>query len=269
MVGITGRSIDESQLDLFTGHRVHIAIFEGPLDLLLYLVRKHEVDIYEVPLASITEEYVAYLRTFEQLNVELAGEFLVVAATLLLIKSRMLLPLQQVEDDEDEDEELDPEQELAQRLLEYRAYKEASEVLEESRRLRERIYLRPAEDDDDMGTGWVLLEEVSLFDLVGVFRELLDRATEPEPQTVVREQVTVGSQIRHMLDALRSASENGLTFAQILTGPLTKLVVIVTFLAVLELIRRQGIHVRQGDDGEIRVYLRRRTASHAQLTDAR
>ncbi|MFQ5810893.1 MAG: segregation and condensation protein A, partial [Armatimonadota bacterium] len=157
MAETPGYAIDESQLDLFTGHRVHIAIFEGPLDLLLYLVRKHEVDIYEVPLAGITEEYVSYLSTLQELNVELAGEFLVVAATLLLIKSRMLLPLERAAEDEDEDE-LDPEQELAQRLLEYRAYKEASELLEESRQLRERIYLRPGEDDDDIGAGWVLLE---------------------------------------------------------------------------------------------------------------
>jgi len=213
MVGTPGEAIDESQLDLFTGHRVTIAIFEGPLDLLLYLVRKHEVDIYEVPLAGITEEYLAYLSALQQLSVDLAGEFLVVASTLLLIKSRMLLPLQDAEED-DEEEELDPEQELAQRLLEYRAYKEASELLEESRQLRERIYLRPGEGETDVGTGWVLLEEVSVFDLVGAFRDLLEQATEPESRTVVREEVTVGSQIGHILDVLGSAPENGLTFAE-------------------------------------------------------
>jgi segregation and condensation protein A len=254
MVQIPKYAIDESQLDLFTGHRVRIAIFEGPLDLLLYLVQKHEVDIYEVPLAKITEEYLAYLGTLQQLSVELAGEFLVVAAALLLIKSRMLLPLEQAE--ADEEEELDPEQELAQRLLEYRAYKEASDLLEESRRLRERIYLRPGEDDDDVGAGWVLLDDVSVFDLVGAFRELLEKATEPEPRTVTREQVTVGFQIRHILAALSAASESGLTFAEVITPPITKLVVIVTFLAVLELIRRRRIHVRQGADGQIRIHPR-------------
>jgi segregation and condensation protein A len=253
MVGTPGEAIDESQLDLFTGHRVTIAIFEGPLDLLLYLVRKHEVDIYEVPLAGITEEYLAYLSALQQLSVELAGEFLVVASTLLLIKSRMLLPLQDTAEDEEE-EELDPEQELAHRLLEYRAYKEASELLEESRRLRERIYLRPGEDEADMGTGWVLLEEVSVFDLVGAFRDLLEQATEPESRTVVREEMTVGSQIGHILRVLSSASENGLTFAETLVGPITKIAVIVTFLAVLELIRRRRIRVRQDPDREIRIY---------------
>ncbi|MFQ5809693.1 MAG: segregation/condensation protein A, partial [Armatimonadota bacterium] len=117
--------------------------------------------------------------------------------------------------------------------------------------------LRPGEDDDDIGAGWVLLEDVSVFDLVGAFRELLEQAAEPETQTVAREEVTVGSQIAHILDSLGSAPEDGLTFAEVLTAPITRLAVIVTFLAVLELIRRRRIGVRQDADRQIRMQLRR------------
>jgi segregation and condensation protein A len=246
---LTRGQADEAQQELFTGYRVRIAIFEGPLDLLLYLVKRNEVDIYEVRVSEITDEFLGYLRTMQELNVELAGDFLVVAASLLLIKSRMLLPLEESAAAEEDEEELDPQIELAERLLAYRTFKEASELLEESRQLRDRIYLRAPAEDGDVGTGFVMLEHVSVFDLVSVFRDLLERATEPPPTILQREAITVAQCIRHVLDALAHAPPAGLTFYEILPEPLTRLMVITTFLAVLELMRRRRIRVKQARPG--------------------
>ena len=238
--------LDDLQPDLFTGHRVKIEIFEGPLDLLLYLVKRSEVDIYEVPLAQITDDYLGYLHTLQELNIELIGEFLVVAATLLLIKSRMLLPLEQARVDEDEEaEEVDPHQELAQRLLEYRTFKEAAELLAESRQLRERIYLRALDPESDVGTGYVLLEDVSVFDLVTAFRDLLARAEAEPVREVPRRRYSVADQIRAILRAVAQGPPEGVTFLEVLAEPLTKALIICTFLAVLELMRRRRIRVIQ------------------------
>jgi len=250
-------SARDIQPDLFSGPPVKIEIFEGPLDLLLYLVKRSEIDIYEVRLAQITDEYLSYLRTMTVLNIELAGEFLVLAAALLLIKSRMLLPLHEAQTDEEE-EEIDAEQELAQRLLEYRTFKEAAELLDESRRWRERIYLRALGPEAGLEGGYVLLEEVSVFDLVAAFRELLARAEEKPVTEVKRRRYTVADRIRYILQALAAAPEEGLTFLELLPDEITKPLVIVTFLAILELIRRRRILVRQESPrAPIRALLRR------------
>ncbi len=250
--------LEDLQPDLFTGHQVKIEIFEGPLDLLLYLVKRSEVDIYEVPLAEITDDYLSYLHALEELNIELVGEFLVVAAALLLIKSRMLLPVEQARvDDEEEAEELDPHQELAQRLLEYRTFRDAAELLAESRQLRERIYLRALAPGSEVGTGYVLLEDVSVFDLVTAFRELLARAEAEPVQELPRRRYTVADQIRAIQRAVASGPPEGVTFLEVLTPPLTKALVIVTFLAVLELMRRQRIRViQEHSEAPIRMVVR-------------
>ena len=143
----------EDQLSLFTGFEVQITIFEGPTDLLLHLVRRQQVDIADVSVAAITGQYLSYLKTLEELNVELAAEFIVVAAHLIYLKSRMLLPVQDDEDDE-EDMDLDPQAELARRLEEYRAYRDAAGLLDESRKLRQKLFLRST-DEDQIGTGLV------------------------------------------------------------------------------------------------------------------
>jgi segregation and condensation protein A len=235
------------QLELFSGPRVTIAIFEGPLDLLLHLVRRQEVDIYELRIAEITGEYLRMLGAMADLSIEVSGEFLVLASTLCLLKSRMLLPSTEIEatDEIDLGDLGDPQVDLAQRLAEYRVYKEAADALEDARRLRQKIYLRAENVDPELHSGPILLEDVSVFDLVAVFQELLSRATEPPMATVPRETVTVRERLHAIMALLQEAGDRALTFYDLVTFPTTRLVVIMTFLAVLELIRRRRILVMQ------------------------
>ena len=217
------------QLDLFTGPRVEISLFEGPLDLLLHLVRRQEVDIYELRIAEITGEYLRMLGTMADLNIEVSGEFLVLASTLCLIKSRLLLPASEAEVVEEEaGEELDPQQQLTKRLNEYRVFREAAEALEEAHSLRQRIYLRAEGLDPELHSGPILLEEISVFDLVSAFQDLLSRASGPPVARLPREAVTVRDRIRDILGALAAAPDQTLTFHDLVTFPTTRLVVIMT-----------------------------------------
>jgi segregation and condensation protein A len=238
------------QLELFTGPRVRISIFEGPLDLLLHLVRREEVDVYELRIAEITGEYLRMLGTMADLSIDVSGEFLVLASTLCLIKSRLLLPASEAEVVEDVLEETeDPQQELTRRLAEYRVFKEAAEALQEAHALRQRIYLRAEGTDPELHSGPIVLEEVSVFDLVSVFQDLLSRASGPPIAQLPREPVTVRDRIQHIVELLAGAPEERRTFYDLVTFPTTRLVVIMTFLAVLELIRRRRLLVHQDHPG--------------------
>jgi segregation and condensation protein A len=249
---------EDGQLDLFTGFPVKVTIFEGPLDLLLHLVKREEVDVQEVEIAPITESYLQYLRTMEQISVDFAAEFVVMAATLLLIKSRSLLPMDPTEEDIEEEaiEEAVTEEELKRRIEEYRSFKEAAEVLRESREMRQRIFLRARGDQDDIGTGFVSLGDVSVFDMVAAIQELLERAKPDPPHRVRRAPITIGEKITDIISRLRGASDRELSFAELVDEPTTKLYIIITFLAVLELIRRQRVRVHQeAPRGQILVQL--------------
>lgn len=239
------------QLELFSGPRVTIAIFEGPLDLLLHLVRRQEVSIYELRIAEITGEYLRMLGAMADLNIEVSSEFLVLASTLCLLKSRLLLPSTEQETTEEEAAEdlEDPQVELAQRLAEYRVFKEAADALEDARRLRQKIYLRAENVDPELHSGPILLEDVSVFDLVAVFQDLLSRATEPPMAMLPRETVTVRDRLHATMGLLQENPERSLTFYDLVTFPTTRIVVIMTFLAVLELIRRRRILVAQEEPG--------------------
>jgi segregation and condensation protein A len=250
---VAGRSKQSliEQLDLFSGPRVTIAIFEGPLDLLLHLVRRQEVSIYELRIAEITGEYLRMLGAMADLNIEVSGEFLVLASTLCLLKSRLLLPSTEAEAPEEAEivDPEDPQVELAQRLAEYRVYKEAADALEDARQLRQRIYLRAENVDPELHSGPILLEDVSVFDLLAVFQELLGRATNPPVATVPRETVTVRDRLHAIMGLLQEDPERALTFYDLVIFPTTRVVVIMTFLAVLELIRRRRILVTQEEPG--------------------
>jgi segregation and condensation protein A len=233
-------------LDLFSGPRVSISLFEGPLDLLLHLVRRQEVDIYELRIAEITGEYLRMLGTMADLNIEVSGEFLVLASTLCLIKSRLLLPASEAEvDEQDEEDELDPQEELARRLAEYRVFKEAAGALQEARQLRQQIYLRAEGIDPELHSGPIVLEDVSVFDLVSVFQDLLSRAASAPVFRVPREKVTVRDRLHAIVASLKAAPDSQLTFYELVSFPTTRLIIIMTFLAVLELIRRRSIAVKQ------------------------
>ena len=224
--------------------RFELENFAGPLDLLLYLVQKEEVDIRDVSLVRICDQYMDYLRGCENRNIDLAGEFFVMAATLMSIKARSLLPQEEV----DLARELDPEAELLQQLLEYRQFKEASRFLDEQEHARKFIHpSNPAISD-----AGIPLEEVDLLDLVGAFREVLretglDRA---DPSNLIRAERPVSAYIQDMLERLRETPR--MSFLEVFRPSATRLDLIGFFLAILELIRFRVITAAQPEAfGEI------------------
>ena len=263
---------DSSQLQLFAGPRVKIAIFEGPLDLLLHLVRRQEVDVHEIRVAEITSSFLHMLQTMAELRIEVGGEFVVLASSLCLIKSRLLLPADEAEMVDDEELLEDPQEELARRLAEYRTFKEAAESLAAAQEARQRIFVRSLSADAEIGTGSICLGEVSVFEMVAVFQDLLARAEAAvDPPRLRRQEVTVGERIADILELLAAAREPALTFYDLVLWPTTRLVVVVTFLAVLELIRRGRLRLSLGAHGQILVGLRTRgeaAAVPAQLVPA-
>ncbi len=248
------RAVSSRELDRFNGHPVRLRIFEGPLDLLLYLVKENRYDILDIPIAEITEQYMRYLRLMEMLDLEIAGEFLVMAATLLVMKSRMLLPPDEEETKEGEESGPDPQTELALRLMEYEKYKEASESLRTFHDLRQQMFERPQDGDGNGHQADVLLmKDISTFDLVQVFQEVLQRAADRPPALVRRDLFTVPQRIKTIEERLRLYPE-GLTFWELCDDCEVRIEVIVTFLAVLELIRRGRAAAQQEETfGEIRV----------------
>ena len=240
----SARKGDQPKLALFAGFPVTIEIFEGPLDLLLYLVKREEVDVAEVSIAAITGQYLSYLRTMEELNIQLAAEFVVLAATLMLIKSRWLLPINpagELEEEVLEEDVEDPEVQLHRRLQEYKLYREAAEMLEESHRERQRIFLRSG-DEAEVGTGFVNLEDVSVFDMIAAVQEMLLRAKPDPPARMQRPAITVADRIEDILLQL-TAEKRPVQFSELVDMPATRLFIIVTFLAILELVRRRRIRI--------------------------
>jgi len=231
-------------------YSVRLDAFEGPLDLLLHLIRKNELDIYDIPIAVITRQYLDYIKLMKELNLEVAGDFLLMASTLLHIKSRMLLP----QDDQEagEEEEADPREELIRRLLEYQQYKEAGEVLGARALLGREVFARACPDQDlaalQAEDGPL---EVSLFDLVDAFRCLLARIpAETFHDVAPAETFSIADCINEILALLQE--RDTLKFDELVAEDLTRERVIVTFLAVLELCRLKLIRVFQnGFQGSI------------------
>ena len=232
-------------------YKVKLDIFEGPLDLLLYLIRKNEVDIYDIPIATITEQYLEYLDLMTVLNLDIVGEYLVMAATLTKIKSKMLLP--PVADDEDE-EVADLQAELMEHLLEYQHYKEVAYQLKNRELLEKDIFTRLQADErviEDNRDGGVI--EVSLFDLVDALRKVIEKKDLPGNLMEVNvERISVKDKIADIILTLKEKQE--IIFQTIFDALSTKYEIIVTFLAVLELMRLRAIKVFQvHPHGEIRI----------------
>jgi len=232
--------------------RIQLPLFEGPLDLLLYLIRRERIDIHDLQIAPITRRYMEYIELMKQLNLDVAGEFLVMAATLIHIKSKLLVPVEPTE--AGGEEEVDPREELVQRLLEFERYKQAAEVLHQKGEIRAATWTRPdaalprlpdAGDDD--------LVEASLFDLISAFKELLDRR-----KVLLAHQVEdSGPSLEERIDELLAMIKEGdsLDFLVLFESQETKAGMIVTFLALLELIRMKRVKVYQkGVFGPIRVF---------------
>ena len=230
------------------GMDVKLEKFEGPLDLLLHLIKRDEVDIYDIPIAHITQQYLAYIELMRALDLEVAGEFLVMAATLMRIKARMLLPLPASGEEEDEG---DPREELVQRLIEYRQFKEAAGTLrlreDERRRLYERGYL-PAEDE----AGPLPLAPATLFDLLDALTRVMSRLPEPAVYDVQGEVYDVEEKMS--LIASTVAERGEVSFEELLLACRARAEMIVTFIALLELIKLGEALVVQHDIfGEIMI----------------
>jgi len=221
--------------------KVQLELFEGPLDLLLHLIKKNEVSITDIPIAVITEQYLATLELMQSLNLDVAGEFIVMAATLMHIKSRMLLP--PGDDEEDEEEGDDPREELMRQLLEYQRFKEAAEELERREILKRDVFARSPQPPDESGT--VGFEEVSLFDLLSALRRVLDRLPKEDVHEVILERISLREKMQGLLDELHQKGK--VVFQLFFESASSRLEVVVTFLAMLELVRIRAIRVTQGE----------------------
>ena len=244
----------ESAVDAFP---VKLENFDGPLDLLLHLIKSNEVSIYDIPIALITQQYLDTIQLMQELNLDIAGEFLVMAATLIHIKSRMLLPRPETAAGVDGDEE-DPRDALVRRLLEHQKYKAAAGVLHEREQVRAAQWLRP--DERVAGIAGEDLEpeiEVDLFSLLTAFQAVVQRAKQRPAMLLPPEQVSIEARIEQLLDRLSEHAACG--FDELFADADDRSSLIVTFLALLEMIRLKLVRVFQsGSFGPIRVYKRPR-----------
>src|SRR3990167_1357297 len=234
------------------GYKLKLEIFEGPLDLLLYLIKKDDIDINDIPISQITEQYMQYINMMKMLDLDVVGDFLVMAATLMQIKSRMLLP---PDPNEQPEEELDPRDELARRLLEYRKFKEIAEALKEKETLRQDFFGRNIDSEalqQLKEESREIYYEASLFDLISAFSEALRKAPEEIIHEIITEEFTVEKKLHDILHLL--LKESPIRLHDLFERARTKIEIIVTFLAVLELIRlKELIAVQKGVFGEIEV----------------
>lgn len=232
-------------------YSVKLENFEGPLDLLIHLIKRNEVNIYDIPIALITTQYLEYIQLMRELNLDVAGEFLVMAATLIHIKSRMLLPRP---DPTQEDPEEDPREALVRRLLEHQRYKQAAELLHERETLREAQWQRPDERVAPIaGEEYEPELEVDLFSLIAAFRTVLERAKQRPKVFLPAEQIPIETRIEQLLERLSETKAIG--FEDLFEDVSNKGDLIVTFLALLEMIRLKLVRVFQaGVFGSIRIY---------------
>ncbi len=230
-------------------YKVRLEIFEGPLDLLLYLIKKEEVDIYDIPIEKITKQYLGYLEMFKVLDLEVAGEFLVMAANLIYIKSRSLLPVD-LQPPEEAAEEDDPRWELVRQLLEYKKFKDAAGHLQIREATQENMFVRVPETPE-LAAPERPLGEVSIFDLIHAFQGVLQRLDKKED---LREIFEENFSVSDKIDLIMRLTAAGvpLKFTELFAQAASRTEVVVTFLALLELIRLKQLRVLQPETfGEI------------------
>jgi len=221
-------------------YKIKLDAFEGPMDLLMHLIEKNKIDIYDIPIAEVTEQYLTYLEQFKEFNIEVASEFLVMAATLLQIKSRILLPKPKKIDEDEDDSELDPRQELVDRLLEYRRFKEVSEVLDQLATDRSKMFFR---EPEQLLTQYISLEGLDVNLLVTAFNAVLE-ANVDDTALVSREKFSVQDKMMDIMVLLHK-SKQGILFTDAFTRAGTKAELVVTFLALLELIKLKRVFIEQ------------------------
>lgn len=228
-------------------YKVNLDVFEGPLDLLLYLIRREELDIYDIPIERVTAQYMQFLEEARQLNLDIAGEFVVMAATLMVIKSRMLLPVDKRAANEDNSEEwVDPRLDLVRQLIEYKKFKDAAIRLERMEALRANSY--------DYGGGRPKFEKTAsdalaavahldLYDLLSAFQDVLARASEMPHEELKGIRFSVPDKMDYVLE--RTRSEGQVSFVSLFADDAPKGEIIVTFLALLELLRQHRVIIYQ------------------------
>ncbi len=228
-------------------YQIKLQAFEGPFDLLFHLIEKNEVDIYDIPIAEITEQYVEYISKMQMLDLEVASEFLVMAATLLSIKARMLLPKPPKEEVESDEEDADPRDILVEKLLEYKKFKIMAEYLQQKESFMTNVFTRPNEDDMflHLFNEENPLEGISMHNLLDALREVLDRAVEQNISgEIVRDEVTVKDKMKEIVRRL-FFNKSGIIFRDLFSSSANRVEIIVTFLAILELIKLGKIKAYQ------------------------
>jgi segregation and condensation protein A len=231
-------------------YRIKLELFEGPLDLLLYLVKRDHLNIYDIPISTITEQYLAYLELMKNLDLSIAGEFLVMAATLMQIKSKMLLPPDETQGEDAEEE--DPRDELVKQLLEYERFKEIAQELRKREQDQREVFRRPQLDEKTLPGVPGAYFEASIFDLITAFSKALKDPPKELFYNVIKDEFTIEEKIHQILHRLLLSSSVALP--ELFGEAKNKLEIIVTFLAVLELIRLKEIIALQRDlFGEIEI----------------
>ena len=226
---------------------VDLELFHGPMELLLYLIKKDELDLNDIPIARITNQYLEYVELIKDLNLEAAGEFVLMAATLIRIKAKLLLPREEVEG-----EEIDPREELVMALLEYKRFKEAGEQLRELRQREEELFV-PERKPLRFSTVNSSLPGNTLFQLIEALKNALERVKESNDRVATPEQVHIEDRVRHIVEFL--TENESATFTELFADAQSKLFVIVTFIAILEMVNRRRLKVRQSVAfAELRVY---------------
>ncbi len=215
--------------------------FDGPLDLLLHLIKTSEMDIADIQMVEITEQYLSVIDQMKQLNLDVAGEFLLMAATLIHIKSRMLLP--DIDESDGEEDELDPRAELVRRLLEYQRYKDAANSLDRLPCLKREVFLRQFVESDAGGVGAEDDISIGIYQLAAAFHQLLKQTKAEYVHEIVREQLSVADFVHRILDQLNRCGQQ--SFTELFVNGGTRQELVVTFLAMLELVKMRMVKISQ------------------------
>lgn len=246
-------------------YRVNLEIFAGPMDLLLYLVRKEEVDIYDIPISRITEEYIKYIELMKSLDMDLAGDFLIMAATLMEIKSAMLLPKTIEGDTSEQSEPQDLKGDLIRQLLEYKKFKDAANLLDASASQRSFRFTRPDVIIEKLKPDTepeIEIEQISVWDLLEAFDKILKATGNYQDYSKIKDDTPIDLYQIDILDQLQR--QGGMTFETIFQGSRSKIAMVGKFLAILELIRQKLIWAEQ-DGADSQIYLKPLTNEQADI----
>lgn len=228
-----------------TSYKVSLKDFEGPLDLLVFFIKRDELNIYDIPISKILKEFMEYLHFIEQLDLEVAGEFIMMASTLMHIKAKMLLPREV----DEKGQEIDPRAELVNRLIEYMRYKEMTSQLSELEAQRRKITFRKYFKHDEATAPHdfeVLLKNITLYDLAKAFKRVIDSLPKVTEHTIVKPSVSTEEQLEYVMNLLESKGE--INFTELMSGMTEKLRIIVTFIVILELVKNHVITIIGGEE---------------------